>query len=299
MDQKIENKTIIQQRFTGERALFHSRGLQLRDCLFEDGESPLKESSELALSGVMFRWKYPLWYCHDVLLEDCIWYDMARAGVWYSDDIRVEGAVIQAPKNFRRCKNLTLHKVTMTNAAETLWSCSGVHLDGVTAKGDYFAMNSSDMTVDGLTLDGNYGFDGCRNVVIRNSALLTKDAFWNCENVTVYDSYISGEYLGWNSKNLRFVNCTVESLQGMCYIENLVMENCKLVNTTLAFEYSSVDARITTSIDSVFNPGSGRIEAPEIRELILEEDRVDPDSTKILCDRIEKVSERPEWFRVS
>lgn len=54
---------------------------------------------------------------------------------------------------------------------------------------------------------------------IRNSTLLSKDAFWNSENVTVYDSFISGEYLGWNAKNLTLVNCTIESLQGLCYIE--------------------------------------------------------------------------------
>ena len=33
---------------------------------------------------------------------------------------------------------------------------------------------------------------------------------------------------------LRFINCTIESLQGLCYIDNLVMKNCKLINTTLS-----------------------------------------------------------------
>ena len=54
------------------------------------------------------------------------------------------------------------------------------------------------------------------------------------ENVTVYDSVIIGEYLAWNTKNITFVNCTIESLQGLCYIEGLKMVNCKLINTTLA-----------------------------------------------------------------
>lgn len=65
---------------------------------------------------------------------------------------------------------------------------------------------------------------GCHNVTIRNSNILSKDAFWNSENITVYDSFISGEYLGWNAKNLTLINCTIESLQGMCYIDNLVMK---------------------------------------------------------------------------
>ena len=44
------------------------------------------------------------------------------------------------------------------------------------------------------------------------------------------------------------LNCTIESLQGMCYIDNLVMKNCKLLNTTLAFEYSTIDVEITDGI---------------------------------------------------
>ena len=146
----------------------------------------------------------------------------------------------------------------------------------------YFAMNSNNMKIDDLKLDGNYSFDGCRNVEIRNSNLLSKDAFWNTENVTVYDSFISGEYLGWNAKNLTLVNCTIESLQGMCYIDNLVMKNCKLINTTLAFEYSTVDADICSKIDSVMNPTSGTIKAQHIDNLIIEKDKVDPSKTKII-----------------
>jgi hypothetical protein len=151
------------------------------------------------------------------------------------------------------------------------------------AKGDYFALNSQNMVISNLTLYGNYSFDGGKNVEIRNSRLLSKDAFWNSENITVYDSFISGEYLGWNAKNLTLINCTIESLQGMCYIDNLVMKNCKLINTTLAFEYSTVDAQIVGKIDSVLNPTSGVIRADVIDQLIVEKDKVDPEKTTIIC----------------
>ena len=280
----------------GERALFAEDGAEIYDCIFDNGESPLKESRSIELEGTMFRWKYPLWYCRDVKAKGCTWFDMARAGVWYTDNITVENAVIQAPKNFRRCTGISLTDVALTDAKETLWSCNGVKLSSVTAKGDYFAMNSSDMEVESLKLDGNYSFDGVRNSVVRNSRLISKDAFWNSENVTVYDSFISGEYLGWNSKNLTFINCTIESLQGLCYIDNLVMKNCKLVNTTLAFEYSVLDAEVSTSIDSVFNPKEGTITAPHIKELILEKDKTDAAKLSLVCDDIGKRSDKPDWM---
>lgn len=270
-----------QQIFTGERALFAAQDLTLQNCIFADGESPLKESRNIRLSQCMFKWKYPLWYSHDITAQDCTWFDMARAGVWYSERVTVEDCAIEAPKNFRRCHDLTLRNVSLPNAAETLWSCDGVTLDHVTAKGDYLAMNSRNMTVDGLTLYGNYSFDGAENVTIRNSRLLSKDSFWNSRNVTVYDSFISGEYLGWNAKGLTLINCTIESLQGLCYIEDLVMRNCRLLNTNLAFEYCTVDAELVGRVESVKNPISGRIVADEIGELILESDKIDPALTVI------------------
>jgi len=208
---------------------------------------------------------------------------MARAGVWYTNDIEVKDTIIEAPKNFRRCDGVKLINVNFPDAQETLWNCSNVELDHVVAKGDYFAMNCKNMKLDHFELVGNYSFDGVCNMEIHNARMLSKDAFWNTDHVTVYDSFISGEYLGWNAKNLTLVNCTIESLQGMCYIDNLVMKNCKLINTTLAFEFSTVDAEITNNIDSVMNPSGGTITADHIGELILEKDKVDPQKTKIIC----------------
>lgn len=276
-------KEINQEFLEGERALFKSSDLIIKDTIFDNGESPLKESNNIELYNSMFKWKYPLWYCNNIIAEDCTWFEMARAGVWYSNNISVKNALIEAPKNFRRCDGLSLENVSFVNAPETLWNCSNVRMKDVTAKGDYFAMNCSDMELDNFHLYGNYSFDGVTNAVIRNSKLLSKDAFWNTDNVTVYDSFISGEYLGWNAKNLTLINCTIESLQGMCYIDNLVMKNCKLINTTLAFEYSTVDADISGSIKSVMNPTSGSITCNHIDELILDSDKIDPSKTIITC----------------
>lgn len=281
----MEIKEIRQELLTGERALFQGKDLRIYDTIFADGESPLKESRNIQLNRCMFKWKYPFWYAKNIKATDCTWFEMARAGVWYTENISVENAVIEAPKNFRRCNGIQLQNVNFSNAEETLWNCDNVTMKQVTAKGDYFAMNSQNMTIYDFTLVGNYSFDGVKNLEIRNARMLSKDAFWNSENVTVYDSFISGEYLGWNAKNLTLINCTVESLQGMCYIDNLVMKNCRLINTTLAFEYSTVEADITGKIDSVMNPSGGEIHADYIGKLIIEKDKVNPEKTKIVCQK--------------
>ena len=279
----MSNKQIRQEFLTGERALFASQDMDIYDSIFDQGESPLKESRDIRLYNSMFKWKYPLWYCRNIQAEDCTWFDMARAGEWYTDNIEVDRALIEAPKNFRRCDGVKLKHVNFVNAEETLWNCKNIEMTDVQARGDYFAMNCENIEIQNFELVGNYSFDGVKHMTMKNAKLLSKDAFWNTDQVTVYDSFISGEYLGWNAKNLTLINCTVESLQGMCYIDNLVMKNCKLINTTLAFEYSTVEADICSHIDSVINPTSGTITADSIGELILEKDRIKPELTRITC----------------
>lgn len=286
MEKKLEEKTL-----TGERAAFGVDSVKIVNCIFDDGESPLKHSKNVDISGTSFRYKYPLWYSSNVKMDGGVFFELGKSGIWYTNDLEFKNVQIDAPKEFRRCKNISLENVIFTNAAETLWTCDGINLKNVQAKGDYFAMNSSNMKCENFNLSGNYFFDGGKNIEVRNSRLISKDAFWNCENVTVYDSIIIGEYLGWNSKNLRFVNCTIESNQGFCYIDGLKLENCTLLNTDLAFEYcSNIEAELHGKILSVKNPISGKIIADEIEELILDSTKIDPTKTEINCSKINKVT---------
>lgn len=265
--------------YEGERALFNVNDVDIKYCTFQNGESPLKESANIKLYETSFKWKYPLWYCNNVDIKNCYMLDTARAGIWYTENLKANNFVIKAPKAFRRCKNITLENATFYDASETMWNCSDITLKDVKVNGTYFAMNSSNMNIDNIDIIGDYSFDNVKNMTIKNARILSKDAFWNTENVVVEDSYIVGEYLAWNAKNITFKNCTIESLQGLCYVDGLKMINCRMLNTTLSFEYSkNIDAEITTCIDSVKNPTSGTIKALAIGELI----NTVPNPTKII-----------------
>ena len=72
---------IKEQRLTGERALFRSKDLSIEYSIFADGESPLKESRDISLKNTSFQWKYPLWYCRNITVQDCDFAEMARAGI--------------------------------------------------------------------------------------------------------------------------------------------------------------------------------------------------------------------------
>jgi hypothetical protein len=278
-------KTVDQKVLVGERALFMQKESDIVHCIFEDGESPLKESSDVKIEQSIFRWKYPLWYADKVTVQNSHLLDGARAGIWYTDGVSITDSMIEAPKTFRRSRGIRLERVHMPNASETLWMCEGVELQDVSASGHYFAMNTKQLCADHFRLSGNYAFDGCKDVKIRNATLLSKDAFWNCENVEVRDSMITGEYIGWNSRNLTFVNCTIESLQGFCYVQGLTLVNCRLLHTCLAFEYcSDIDVDVQSEIESVKNPINGTIRAKGIGEVIFDDPKVEKERTRIIVD---------------
>ena len=275
---------IRNQEFGGERPLYARHDLRLEDVTVHMGESALKETSDIEAVRCRFEGKYPFWCCERFAVRDCLFTEGARAALWYSSDLEMTDTVVEAPKMFREMKRLSLSRVRIPNAAETLWGCHGVNLQDVQIhKGDYLLMHSSDIEARHLHLDGNYSFQYCKNVVIRDSVLNSKDAFWETEDVTVYDSVLNGEYLAWYSKNLRLVHCHIAGTQPLCYAEGLVLEDCTFdADADLAFEYSSVQAVINSHVTSVKNPRTGCIKAQSYGEIIIDGNIKAPGDCKIL-----------------
>lgn len=275
---KFENST-----YKGERVLFMTRDAAISNCIFNDGESPLKESSSLDISSTRFEWKYPLWYCKDVTVKNSKFLDTARSGIWYTDNISISDSDISAPKTFRRSTNIYLKNCEILNAQETLWGCDHVKMENVNIKGDYLGLNAKNVEIDHMNLDGNYCFDGGENIVIRNSRLDSKDSFWNSKNVLVENCKIDGEYIAWNSESITFKNCVISSHQGFCYIKNLKLINCILINCDLIFEYcENIDIDVNSLIESVKNPISGKIKCIGIKDLIFDDPKIDKTKTEII-----------------
>ena len=276
-------KRIESKEFGGERPLFASHGLELYGVTIHAGESALKECSDIHAVNCRFEGKYPFWHVDGFTVKDCLFTEGARAALWYSKDLFMEDTQVDAPKMFRGMQGLTLQRVRIPHAQETLWHCDGVTLQDVeVAQADYIFMHSNDIRIDNFRLNGNYSFQYCRNVEIHDSVLNSKDAFWGTEDVTVYDSTLNGEYLGWHSRNLRLVRCHIDGTQPLCYAKNLILEDCTMgSDADLAFEYSSVQAVVKSHIVSVKNPRTGTIKAASIGEIILDENIKEPADCKI------------------
>lgn len=238
---------IIQDKyFDGERPLYESRDIELRNVTIGEGESGLKESRGVNAVDCRFEGMYVLWECEDVVCKKCTFAASDRAPMWYVRRIKLTDCTLDAPKAFREIDGLTVERTKMSDGTEVFWRCrDGQITDLRIENGHYPFFYAHQFQISNLQLQGKYAFQYTRDIEIHDAVLDTKDAFWNSENVTVYDSEIKGEYLGWYSKNLRLVRCRIFGTQPLCYCQNLILEDCILDESCdRAFEkstYSLID----------------------------------------------------------
>lgn len=276
--QVFENKT-----FDAERALYGVHDAEVINCEFAgpaDGESALKECSNVKVKNSRFLLRYPLWHLHGGSMADCVMTDTCRAAMWYDSDLTVENTKMGGIKAVRECDNIVLKNCDI-NSEEFGWFCRGMHMENCKLVSVYPFLQSRNLQIDGLNMQAKYSFQYVENVTIKNSVLDTKDAFWHSKNVTVIDSVVKGEYLAWYSENLHLIRCKITGTQPLCYAKGLVLEDCTMEGCDLAFEYSDVQADIKGSIDSVKNPRSGYIKAAQIGEIILDEHQLKDGTCKI------------------
>ena len=265
-----DRKKIENQQFDAERALYFSRHCEIRNCIFAgpaDGESALKESSDIVVDRCRFSLRYPLWHVKNFEMKDSGMDACTRAAVWYAEDGTITDSVLSGIKAIRECRNISL-KNCRVDSDEFAWKSIGISAEDTYIHSNYSFLDCSDVRIRNVKLDGQYTCQYVNHLEIDDSDFNTKDAFWHSSNVTVRNSLIKGEYLGWFSDGLTLIDCKIDGTQPLCYCRNLVLRNCTMENADLAFEYSDVNADITGNIISVKNPKSGIIRADSVGAII-------------------------------
>jgi hypothetical protein len=269
---------IKDQSFGGERPLFAIHYTRLEGVTITEGESGIKCCKNIEADNCRFIGKYPLWHVDKSLITNCYFEVGSRSAIWYSNDMVMKDTVIDAPKLFREMNNVTVENVQFKDADETFWRIKNLKIRNVTLhEGTYPFMFCENVDVDGLVSDSKYVFQYCKDVVVRNAKITTKDSFWECENITIYDSELNGEYLAWHSKNVRLVRCHITGEQPLCYVEQLVLEDCTFgEDCDRIFEDSDVQAEIIGSITNIKNPRTGKIVADHIGSVTIDENILQP-----------------------
>jgi len=271
-------RIIKNQHFEGERPLFAEHDLSLIEVTIGDGESAIKECSNIEAHNCHLWGKYPFWHVHGFIIDNCQFDAGARSALWYSDHLTMVNTRIDAPKMFREMTDLKLENVVINDADEIFWRCKNIEAINLEIhEGTYPFMFSENIKIENLKSDSKYVFQYCKNVELHHAHIVTKDSFWECENVTIYDSVIDGEYLAWHSKNVRLVNCHLAGEQLLCYADQLVLENCTFdKDCDRVFEYSNVEADIRGHIENIKNPTSGHIVADSIGSITIDKNIKQP-----------------------
>ncbi|MDE7131561.1 MAG: DUF3737 family protein [Lachnospiraceae bacterium] len=263
-------KTIENQTFDMERALYGSRGITLNGCAFDgpaDGESALKESEDIRVSNCFFNLRYPFWHDNGLNVANSEMTELCRAALWYSHDIEITDTKLHGIKALRECSKVKMRGCDIISP-EFGWSVQDIGMEDCTVQSEYFMMRSERLNFTNVQLKGKYSFQYIQDSVFENCNFDTKDAFWHAKNVTVRNSVVKGEYLAWYCENVTFENCRIIGTQPLCYCKNLRLINCEMVDTDLSFEKSDVEATITTPVVSIKNPLSGHIYVPCVEEII-------------------------------
>lgn len=266
-------KTIENQSFDQERALYGSRDLTVRRCAFSgpaDGESAFKECENITAEECFFDLRYPFWHVHGLDLRRSELTELCRAALWYSDHIAIEDTRLHGIKALRECRHARLTRCHIVSP-EFGWSSGDVKLTDCDAVSEYFFLRGEELKFDNVRFQGKYSFQYVKNATFDRCVFDTKDAFWHSENVTVRDSVLKGEYLAWYSQGLKLIRCKIIGTQPLCYCKGLKLIDCEMVDTDLSFEKSEVEATVTTPILSVKNPRSGTVAAPAVGEVIMDD----------------------------
>ncbi|MDE5854439.1 MAG: DUF3737 family protein [Ruminococcus sp.] len=266
---KIEN-----QKFDEERALYKINGIILENCTFDgvaDGESAVKESTDIEVYNCFFNLRYPFWHDSNLKISDSIMTEFCRASLWYSEHIEIKNTKLHGIKALRECTDVLIKESDIVSP-EFGWSVTGITMENCTAESEYFMLRSRDIHFKNVHFKGKYSFQYIKNAVFENCVFDTKDAFWHGKNIVVRNSNIKGEYLAWYSDSLTLENCKIIGTQPFCWCSNLKLINCEMINTDLSFEKSEVQADIITHIESIKNPLIGKITAPSVGEIIINDE---------------------------
>ena len=257
---------IEKETFDQERALYGQTGILVRDCAFDgpaDGESALKECSNVEVDHCFFNLRYPFWHDHGLTVRHSELTPLCRAALWYSDHIQLEDTKLHGIKALRECSQVKMVGCHVVSP-EFGWLTHQVEMEDCDVQAEYFMMRSTNLRFQNVRLDGKSSFQYIEDSLFENCRFDTKDAFWHAKNVVV-----KGEYLAWYCENVTFENCKIIGTQPLCYCKGLRLINCEMVDCDLAFERSQVQATLTAPVVSIKNPLAGsRILVPQVGEVI-------------------------------
>ena len=191
-------RTIQNQTFDEERALYGSDGIMVKDCSFDgpaDGESAFKECRNVQVERSFFNLRYPFWHDHGLSIRNCEMTELCRAALWYSDHVTIENSKLYGIKALRGMQEYC--RTRMQYHFPGVWLVNAGRQDGgVCCRERIFHDAFRRLQFYDVRMKGKYSFQYIEDAIFENCIFDTKDAFWHAKNITVRNSVIKGELSG-------------------------------------------------------------------------------------------------------
>ena len=129
-------KTIENQTFDMERALYGSRDVEVKNCRFDgpaDGESAFKECSNIRADHCFFNLRYPFWHDHGLRITDSEMTELCRAALWYTDHVEIVNTKMHGIKALRECAQAVVKGCDIISP-EFGWSVCGIGMEDTTVQ---------------------------------------------------------------------------------------------------------------------------------------------------------------------
>lgn len=268
--------------FSGDRPLFKEKNLCLELPEFLEGESALKESRNITIIQGKFLGNYPLWHVKNAELIKTHFLEQCRSSVWNSSGLKFADCVIQGPKFLRTSSCIEANNIKIINSDECCWFCADIMINNGHISGNYFGLKSNSIKVYNSSIYGMYACIYNVESTFSNVKIKGKDFLWYSKNIRIVNSTINGDYLGWYSDSITIIDSEIKGKQPFCYSTNVVLINTTLVDTTGAFEYSTVSVFTPKVIKSIKNPIQGTIISNGIDDIKFDDHEINYKQTKII-----------------
>ena len=143
--------------FDEERSLYALSNGIVENCHFDgpaDGESALKEASNIKVRGCFFNLRYPLWHVDNAEIFNCELTQNCRAALWYDRNIIIDECRLNGIKALRECEDITLKNST-ARSQEFIWKCRNISVENVTVEeSEYSFFEVEKAGIDNLKLSG-------------------------------------------------------------------------------------------------------------------------------------------------
>ena len=167
----------ISINFLFDISLYNSKNLIVEDCRFEgpeDGESALKECSNIKLNNCYMDLRYPFWHDNLVSINNVEMTKNCRAALWYSKDISITNSTLGGIKALRECSDVTIYN-SYIDSAEFGWKTKKLTINNTTLSGEYAFFECKDVYIDKID---NFDY------TIESSASIVDDGILNVEKLS-------------------------------------------------------------------------------------------------------------------